>query len=74
MGPLAIFTVWMVLALQSLFLERNGKQSRAVAHLLAGISLLDAVVLAASGQVLLVGGAIAGFLLTLWLQRWISGN
>lgn len=72
--PLAVFVVWMVLALRSLLQQRNGRPSHAIAHLLAGISLLDALILAALGHVLFFGAAIIAFLLTLWLQRWISGD
>jgi len=42
--------------------------------LIAGMSVLDAVVLAGAGQALPAGLAILAFVLTLALQRWVSGT
>jgi 4-hydroxybenzoate polyprenyltransferase len=47
---------------------------RAVVTLIAGMSVLDSVVLAGGGHVLPAALAIAGFLLTLALQKWVSGT
>jgi len=47
---------------------------RIVVSLIAGISLLDALLIAASGSVSLAVLALAGFGLTLGLQRYISGT
>ena len=42
--------------------------------LIAGMSVLDGVVLAGAGQLLPALLAIVGFALTLVLQRWVSGT
>ena len=46
----------------------------AVSVLIAGICLLDAVFLASGGETVLAWWAIAGFALTLLLQRVIPGT
>ena len=68
------FTLWMGVALW--FLRRRGKGDipRAVVSLIAGISLLDALLIAGSGSIALAGLALAGFGLTLGFQRYISGT
>ncbi|MFD1733965.1 hypothetical protein ACFSC4_26380 [Deinococcus malanensis] len=47
---------------------------RAVAQLIAGVSLLDALVLAVAGAYNLVPVALIAFALTLFLQRYIKGT
>ena len=47
---------------------------RAVVTLIAGMSVLDAVVLAGAGLVLPAVLALLAFVLTLVLQRWVSGT
>ena len=47
---------------------------RAVVTLIAGMSVLDGIVLAGAGQLLPAVLAIAAFALTLALQRWVSGT
>ena len=42
--------------------------------LIAGISLVDALLIAGAGAPLLALVAVAGFGLTLLLQRWIMGT
>jgi hypothetical protein len=42
--------------------------------LIAGICVLDAVFLASAGEVVLAWWALAGFVLTLVLQRFIPGT
>ena len=46
----------------------------AVSALIAGVCVLDAVFLASAGEVVLAWWAIAGFILTLILQRFIPGT
>lgn len=72
--PLAIFTVWGTLAVRRLFRRAKGDVPKAVVSLLAGISLLDATLLAAHGQIVLAALAIGAFLVTLRLQRWVAGT
>jgi 4-hydroxybenzoate polyprenyltransferase len=45
-----------------------------VARLVAGISLVDAVLVACTGRPLLAGVAVLGFAATLGLQRWVRGT
>jgi hypothetical protein len=58
-----------------LFLRRRqpGDVPRAVVSLIAGIALLDAVLIAA-GAAGIAWLAVAGFLLTLGLQRLVAGT
>jgi 4-hydroxybenzoate polyprenyltransferase len=45
-----------------------------VVSLIAGISLLDAVLIAGAGNVPVAWLAVAGFALTLLLQRFVPGT
>lgn len=69
-----LFTGWIVFALWLLRRRRPGDIGRAVVSLIAGISLLDAVLLAGAGAVGAAMFALAAFALTLVLQRWIKGT
>lgn len=57
-------------------LVRRGRVNipRVVVRLIAGISLLDALLIAAAGHPGAALLGIAGFGLTLFLQRWVSGT
>ncbi len=68
------FIGWVIFAVRLLFRRAKGDVPRAVVSLIAGISLLDAIVLAGHGHVGAAAFAVAAFLLTLALQRWISGT
>ncbi len=52
----------------------KGRVPRAVAALIAGISLLDAVLIARAGHPLIAAYAAVGFAATWSLQRWIRGT
>ncbi len=69
-----LFSGWMLVALWFLRRRRKGDIPRAVVSLIAGISLLDAMLIAGTGSVALASLALAGFALTLFLQRYISGT
>jgi hypothetical protein len=69
-----LFTGWVLVALWFLRRRRKGDIPRAVISLIAGISLLDALLIAGAGSVALAGFALAGFGLTLAFQRSISGT
>ena len=69
-----LFCAWMALALWLLRRRRRGDIPRAVVSLIAGISLLDALLIAASGLPGLALAALAGFGVTLFLQRYIAGT
>ena len=62
------------IALHFLWRRRPGDVPRAVVSLIAGISLLDAVFIAAFGNAPLAGFAVAAFVLTLALQRVVAGT
>jgi hypothetical protein len=68
------FAAWVVYAVRLLFRRAKGDVPRAVVSLIAGISLLDAVILAGHGHSAAAVFAVGAFLLTLALQRWISGT
>ena len=65
---------WLALAL--FFLRRRGKGDvpKAVVSLIAGISLVDALFLVSAGSLAGASMAVACFLVTLGLQRWVSGT
>lgn len=69
-----LFCAWMALALWLLRRRRRGDIPRAVVSLIAGISLLDALLIAASGLPGLALAALAGFGVTLFFQRYIAGT
>lgn len=82
-GPItnyAAIPFWIALvavmgaALRLLFRRAPGDVPRAVVTLIAGIALYDAVLMAAAGAFLAAGLAVAAFLLTLLLQRVVSGT
>ena len=72
--PLLLYAgvVWFALSL--LRRRARGGVPRAVVTLIACMSVLDGVVLAGSGHLWPAGLAILAFLLTLVLQRWVSGT
>jgi 4-hydroxybenzoate polyprenyltransferase len=69
-----LFCGWMLLALWFLRRRRKGDIPRAVVSLIAGISLLDALLIAGAGATGLALAGLAGFGLTLFLQRHIAGT
>jgi len=69
-----LFTAWALVALWFLRRRRKGDIPRAVISLIAGISLLDAMLVAGAGAGALALLALAGFGLTLAFQRHISGT
>jgi 4-hydroxybenzoate polyprenyltransferase len=73
----AIFLIlllgWMVVAVR-LIVGPARNIRRAIGYLIAGISLLDAVLIAASGHLAWAGMAVAAFAATLWLQRRVAGT
>lgn len=72
--PLAAFAAWTAFALRLLVRRRPGDVPRGVVSLIAGISLLDAVLLAGHGAPALAALAAVAFVLALALQRWVSGT
>ena len=70
----AAFSGWILVALWFVKRRQAGDIPRAVVSLIAGISLFDAMLIAvhSSPQMALI--AVAGFALTLFLQKFISGT
>ena len=69
-----LFTGWLLVALWFLRRRAKGDIPRAVVSLIAGISLLDALLIAGAGSPALAGVALGGFGVTLFFQRYISGT
>lgn len=72
--PLLLYAGVLAYALHRLWRRARGDVPRAVVTLIAGMSLLDGVVLAGGGQLLAAALAVAAFGLTLALQRWVAGT
>jgi hypothetical protein len=72
--PLVLFTGWAGMAVKRLFRRGPGDVPKAVVALIAGISLLDAVILAGHGAPVAALLAVAAFGVTLRLQRWVAGT
>jgi 4-hydroxybenzoate polyprenyltransferase len=74
-GPFwLLFTGWMLVALRFLRRRAKGDIPRAVVSLIAGISLLDALLIAGTGALALAVIALAGFGVTLFFQRYVAGT
>jgi 4-hydroxybenzoate polyprenyltransferase len=69
-----LFTAWVGVALWFLKRRQPGDVPRAVVSLIAGIALLDAVLIAAAGASAIAWLAVAGFVLTVALQRLVPGT
>jgi len=72
-GALTVFAAWAVLTLRPLF-SGSPNVPRAVVRLIAGISLVDGLLMAAFGVPLGAFLGVAGLGATLALQRWVSGT
>ena len=72
--PLVLYAAVLVYALNLLRRRARGDVPRAVVTLIAGMSVLDGVMLAGAGQWLPCALAISAFVLTLVLQRWVAGT
>lgn len=64
----------ILVALWFLRRRRRGDIPRAVVILIAGISLLDAMLIAGAGSAALAAVALAGFGTTLFFQRYVAGT
>ncbi len=65
---------WIVYCVRLVMRRGSGDIPRAVVSLIAGIALLDAMLIASAGQLMLAVLAVIGFVLTLFLQRYVSGT
>ena len=71
---LVALVAWIGAALYLLKRRAEGDVRRAVVALIAGIALLDALLLATAGATGAAGFAVLCFLLTLAMQHWVSGT
>jgi 4-hydroxybenzoate polyprenyltransferase len=71
--PLLV-AVWVVYCLTFVYRARTRSIGAAIGRLIAGISLIDGLVLASSGALDSLWLAVAGFGLTLFFQRYIEGT
>lgn len=69
--PLAL-ALWVTYSVSFVFIKRE--VGRAIGYLIAGVSLLDALVILIFGSGVGVLWALAAFALTLFLQRYIKGT
>ncbi|MGI9521659.1 MAG: UbiA family prenyltransferase [Hyphomicrobiaceae bacterium] len=65
---------WIGVALWLIRRRGKGDIPRAVVSLIAGISLLDALLIATTGEAMTAAIAVGCFALTLFLQRYVSGT
>lgn len=73
-GVAVVLLLWVLYALSHLF-GAGRNIPRCVISLIAGISLLDALLIAhATGSVLWTGAAALAFALTLYFQRYVAGT
>src|SRR3989442_1015052 len=68
------FTLWVAYSVSFAFRSPKRQVGRTVGQLIAGISLLDALVLATAGSPLGVLLALVAFGLTLFLQHYVKGT
>src|SRR6266571_878213 len=72
--PLILFfTIWVAYSVSFAFRSPKRQIGRTVGQLIAGIALLDGLVLQATGSSLGVALALLAFGLTLFLQRYVRG-
>jgi hypothetical protein len=65
---------WAIYSLQFVYQQKPPAFGRAIASLIAGISLLDALLLATHGEWVAVSIALIAFVATNVLQRWVRGT
>lgn len=69
-----VLSFWVVASLKPLFLTSGASVGRSVARLIAGISLVDAVFVASTGEAALAAVCVLGAGATLVLQRLVAGT
>jgi 4-hydroxybenzoate polyprenyltransferase len=71
---LLLFIGWVAYSISFVYRRQGRSIGRAIGQLIAGISLVDALVLALAGSGVGVALALAAFGLTLFFQRYIKGT
>jgi 4-hydroxybenzoate polyprenyltransferase len=74
LGMYALLASWIGYCLVFLLDPRRRNIKRAVGYLIAGISLLDALLVASQGHLLGAGLCVLGFFATLVAQRFVPGT
>ena len=69
-----ILAIWLIYALYFIKRRQSGDIPKAVVSMIAGISLVDALLIATVSSLPIAMFAIAAFCLTLFLQRYIAGT
>ncbi|CAN5506300.1 UbiA family prenyltransferase [soil metagenome] len=69
-----LFISWVIYSITYVYRPQWRNFGRAVGHLIAGVSLLDVLVLASVGATAGLGLAFIAFLATLFLQRYVKGT
>lgn len=69
-----LFAGWLIYSLQFIIKTTKRNVPKAVVSMIAGISLLDAIYISSVGATEFAFFALATFLLTLYLQRFIAGT
>lgn len=72
--PLIAFNAWVIYCLYLIKRKQAGDIPKAVVSMIAGIALVDAIFIASMSSLAIMGFAVVAFLLTLFLQRYISGT
>jgi len=72
--PLVLLAVWVAWCVYLIRRSNSGDIPKAVTGMIAGISLVDAVFIAATSSLAIAAFAVAAFALTLYLQRYIAGT
>ena len=76
--PTLLFTLlfcgWLMYSLQFILSKSKRRIPKAVVSMIAGISLLDAIYISSTGATGLAIFAVATFVLTLYLQRYVAGT
>ncbi len=71
---LLLFAAWVAYSVSFVYRTHQRSVGRAIGYLIAGIALLDALVLAVAGSVVGVALALVAFGSTLFFQRYIRGT
>jgi 4-hydroxybenzoate polyprenyltransferase len=73
-APLTLYVCVLIYSMNLLRRRGRGDVPRAVVTLIAGMSVLDGMMLAGNGHPVPAMLAVVAFVLTLALQRWVSGT
>jgi hypothetical protein len=65
---------WTLISLQTVYRPEERNIGAAIANLIAGISILDALVMASAGAVSTISAAMVAFALTLLFQKYVEGT